>query len=175
MLSCCITETTLGIIIGSMFTLLGVIANGLITFVMSRSAHDSEVEERKRCEQKKDADEKKTKREKAYRDFANCYGFMNLLIGFASASKSSQVNGTIFGEVFAEKFKENLSRLAEVMTEVALYGSDVIIEKCGRYSTIWNAASQKQEALSVEELSVLDQELLLVVNEMKKELGFDSL
>ena len=82
MFSCCMTETTIGIIIGSMFTLLGVIVNGVITFVMSRSAHDREVEEHKRCEQKKDADELRAKREMAYRDFANYYGFMNLLIGF---------------------------------------------------------------------------------------------
>lgn len=175
MFSCCMTETTIGIIIGSMFTLLGVIVNGVITFVMSRSAHDREVEEHKRCEQKKDADELRAKREMAYRDFANYYGFMNLLIGFACASKDSQVNGNVFGAVFADKFKESISKSAEIVSEIMLCGSEVVVEECGRYVKQWNAVSQNPASLSLEVCANLDQELLSVVNEMKKELGFDSL
>lgn len=175
MLSCCMTETTIGIIIGSVFTLLGVVINGVITFLMSRSSHKMEVEEHKRCEQKKDVDEKKAKREKAYRDFAGCYGVMNMLLGFSCATKESQINGNALGGIVAEKYKEILSRVAEVISEVSLYGSSIVVEKCGRYAAIWSSACHRLGALSVEDLESMDRELLLVVTEMKKELGFDSL
>ena len=52
LLSCYLTETTIGIIIGSCFTLAGVIVNGVITYFLNRNTHSLEVEERKRCEQK---------------------------------------------------------------------------------------------------------------------------
>ena len=55
-LLCCLSETTVGIIIGSAFTLLGVCTNGIITYYLNRNAHNREVEERKRCEQKKKDD-----------------------------------------------------------------------------------------------------------------------
>ena len=65
MFGCCISETTIGIVIGSVFTLLGVIVNGLITFALNRSVHNREVEEHKRREKKELEDEKRAKREKA--------------------------------------------------------------------------------------------------------------
>lgn len=175
MISCCMTETTIGIIIGSMFTLLGVIINGVITFIMSCSSHNREVEEHKRCEQKKDGDTKRAKREMAYRGFVNYYGLMNLLIGFAYASNDNEVDVNLFREIFAEEFKKNLAKSSEVISEIMLYGSDVIVEKCGRYVKLWNAASHGFNSFSVEDCANLDQELLCVVTEMKKELGFDSL
>ena len=174
MFSCCMTETTIGIIIGSAFTLLGVIVNGVIAFLMSRSSHNREIEEHKRSEQKKDADEKKAKREKSYRDFANYYGVMNMLLVFSYATKESQINGNALGEMFVEKYKETLSRSAEVISEVSLYGSGKVVENCIRYAAIWSSACQRFEAISVGDLENLDRELLLVINEMKKELGFDS-
>ena len=87
MFGCCISETTIGIVIGSVFTLPGVIVNGLITFALNRSAHNREVEEHKRSEKKELQDEKRAKREKTYREFASCFGFMNLLVGFAYATR----------------------------------------------------------------------------------------
>ena len=116
MISCCMTETTIGIIIGSMFTLLGVIINGVITFIMSCSSHNREVEEHKRCEQKKDGDTKRAKREMAYRGFVNYYGLMNLLIGFAYASNDNEVDVNLFREIFAEEFKKNLAKSSEVIS-----------------------------------------------------------
>ena len=167
--------TTKGIIIGSSFTLLGVIINGIITYLMARSSHAGEVEENKRCEQKKDADAKLVRREKAYRDFANYYGFMNLLIGLVCASNSNQTNGIVFREIFAEKLKENLAKTAEVLTEISLFGSSIVSDKCARYVKVWNIALNSINSLSLKDCANLDQELLSVVNEMRKELGFDSL
>ena len=175
MIICCMTETTIGIIIGSLFTLLGVIVNGVITFVMSRNAHDREVEEHKRCEQKKDADELRVKRERAYRDFSNCFGFMNMLIGLMYSTKGNQVNISVFGELFSEKLKENIAKAAEVISEISLCGSGAVVDKCGKYMKLWNSALQNFNSISQEDCVNLDQELMSVVNEMKKELGFDSL
>ena len=87
MFGCCISETTIGIVIGSVFTLPGVIVNGLITFALNRSVHNREVEEHKRREKKELEDEKRAKREKAYREFASFFGFVNLLVGLAYATR----------------------------------------------------------------------------------------
>lgn len=174
MLGCCMSETTIGIIIGSSFTLLGVVVNGIITFLMARSSHNREVEEHKRCEQKKDTDEKKSKRERAYRDFSNYFGFMNILIGLTYSSKVNQVNISVFRELFSEKFKEDITRSAEIVSEISLCGSDLIVDKCGRYMRLWNTALQNLNSISQEDCANLDQELLSVVNDMKKELGFDN-
>ena len=70
---CCLSETTIGIIIGSVFTLLGVCANGIITYFLNRNAHAQEVEERKRCERKKEEYDLKKKREEVYLKFINHY------------------------------------------------------------------------------------------------------
>lgn len=105
MFSCCISETTIGIVIGSVFTLLGVIVNGLITFVLNRSSHNKEVEERKRCEKKEESDQRRSKRERAYRDFAGFYGFMNLLIGIANAARGNQETASVLGELYKEKIR----------------------------------------------------------------------
>ena len=106
MCGCCISETTIGIVIGSVFTLLGVIVNGLITFALNRSAHNREVEEHKRREKKELEDEKRAKREKAYREFASCFGFMNLLVGFAYATRGNQDGTNILGTIYQERISE---------------------------------------------------------------------
>lgn len=173
MIVCCITETTIGIIIGSVFTLLGVIVNGLITFGLNRSSHNKEVEERKRREKKDLADEKRAKREKAYREFASFFGFMNLLVGIAYATKGNQENGSMLGTLYQEKIKDNFSKAAEIMSDIMLYGSSAIAIMCQEYQGIWNAEAQKE--FSFGDLVQLDQKLMMVVNAMKKELGLDNI
>lgn len=86
LLSCYLTETTIGIIIGSCFTLAGVIVNGVITYFLNRNTHSLEVEERKRCEQKKEDDDIKKKREQVYLKFINHYSFLISLGSFRIAS-----------------------------------------------------------------------------------------
>jgi hypothetical protein len=93
LLSCCFSETTIGIIIGSCFTLVGVFANGVITYFLNRDTHNREVKERKRCEQKKEDDEKRAKRERVYREFVSFYSFMNLFVGLAHATKGMRYEG----------------------------------------------------------------------------------
>ena len=56
-LPCWLSEATIGIIIGSLFTLSGVFANGIVTYFLNRKAHKWEVAERKRSEQKKEDDD----------------------------------------------------------------------------------------------------------------------
>lgn len=74
-LLCYLSETTVGIIIGSVFTLLGVFANGIVTHFLDREAHSREVEETKRCERKNEDDDIK-------RSASKC--ILSLLITFHS-------------------------------------------------------------------------------------------
>ena len=173
MLGCCISETTIGIVIGSVFTLLGVIVNGLITFALNRSAHNREVEEHKRREKKELEDEKRAKREKAYREFASCFGFMNLLVGFAYATRGNQDGSNILGTIYQEKIKDNFSKVTEVMSDVMFYGSIEIASMCQEYQAFWNEESRK--GFPVDDFAQLDQKLMVVVNAMKNELGLDRL
>ena len=173
MFGCCISETTIGIVIGSVFTLLGVIVNGLITFMLNRSSHNKDVEERRRCEKKELADEKRAKRERAYREFASYFGFMNLLVGLAYATRGSQEGANIFGTLYQEKIKDYFSKAAEVISDVMFYGSSEIANKCQEYQFFCNAESQK--GFPFEDFAQLDQKLMIVVDAMKKELGLDSL
>ena len=173
LLSCCFSETTIGIIIGSCFTLVGVFANGVITYFLNRDTHNRELEERKRCEQKKEDDEKRVKRERVYREFVSFYSFMNLLVGLVHATKGNIEGANILGSLYQEKIKENFSKAAEVTSDVLLYGSSSIAKMCQEYQNFWNAESQK--GFPVEDFVKLDQELAKIVNAMKKELELDNL
>jgi hypothetical protein len=172
-LSCCFSETTIGIIIGSCFTLVGAFANGVITYFLNRDTHNREVEERKRCEQKKELDEKRAKRERVYREFVSFYSFMNLFVGLAYATKSNPEGANILGSLYQEKIKENFSKAAETTADVLLYGSSAMAKMCQEYQDFWNAESQK--GFPVEDFVKLDQELAKIVNAMKKELELDNL
>lgn len=173
LLLCCFSETTIGIIIGSCFTLVGVFANGVITYFLNRDTHNREVKERKRCEQKKEDDEKRVKRERVYREFVSFYSFMNLLVGIAYAMKGNPEGANILGPLYQEKIKENFSKAAEAMSDVLLYGSDAIAKMCQEYQNLWNTESQK--GFPVEDFVKLDQELSKTVSAMKKELELDNL
>ena len=172
LLSCCFSETTIGIIIGSCFTLVGVFANGVITYFLNRDTHNREVKERKRCEQKKEDDEKRVKRERVYREFVSFYSFMNLLVGIAYAMKGNPEGANILGSLYQEKIKENFSKAAEAMSDVLLYGSDAIAKMCQEFQDFWNIESQK--GFPVEDFTKLDQKLAKIVNAMKKELELDN-
>lgn len=175
MLSCCMTDTTVGIIIGSIFTLLGVIINGIITFYLNSCAYEREIEEKKRSEQKTQSDANKAKKEKAYRDFAVHYGFMNFLLSIICAPKDIQINRSVFESIFWDKFKVTLAKASEVLSEVLLYGSKKVFDHCERYVELWSGVCRMCCSLTLENCVQLDRELQVVVGEMKKELGLDNL
>lgn len=172
MLACCASETTIGVIIGSCFTLLGVIINGVISYFLNRSTYEREVEERKRCEQKKEDAEKRVKRERVYREFSSFYVFMNLLVGMSCATRGNVECASVLGTLYQEKIKDNFSKVAEVMSDVMLYGSREIAHMCQQYQEFWNAESQK--GFPAEDFVKLDHELTSVVNAMKKELRLEG-
>jgi hypothetical protein len=58
------------------------------------------------------------------------------------------------------------------MSDVLLYGSDAIAKMCQEFQDFWNAESQK--GFPVEDFVKLDQELVKIVNAMKKELELDN-
>ena len=173
MLSCCVlSDETIGIIIGSCFTLAGVFANGLITHIQNSSAHEREVEERKRCEQKQEDDDIKRKREQVYLKFINHYSF---LISLGCARFSLGVDtvqwNQIIDNVYKDDIKEMFRNVSVIIMDVAMYGTNEMSAKCNKYMEFWNQKFLSSEVCTLEGYKELDGALSVLLGEMKKELG----
>ena len=171
-LSCCFSETTIGIIIGSVFTLLGVCANGFITYFLNRNAHAQEVEERKRCERKKEDDDLKKKREEVYLKFINHYSFM---ISLGSIRSASNVDDAQWSDFVANVYKDDLKAMfrsvSMIMTDIALYGTNEMSIKCRKFMEEWNSMLISSEMNIIDEYKKIEESLVALLGEMKKELG----
>jgi hypothetical protein len=172
LLSCYLTETTIGIIIGSCFTLAGVIANGVITYFLNRNTHSLEVEERKRCEQKKEDDDIKKKREQVYLKFINHYSFLISLGSFRIASGMDIVQwNNMLESVYKDDIKAMFRSVSMTMTDVSLYGTNEMSIKCNKFMEFWNEKFMSSEVCTLEGYKELDRMLSALLGEMKKELG----
>lgn len=172
LLSCCFSETTIGIIIGSCFTLVGVFANGVITYFLNRSAHDREIEERKRCEQKKEDDDIKKKREQAYLKFINHYSFLISLGSFRVASGMDIVQwNNMLENVYKDDIKAMFRSVSMIMADVSLYGTNEMSIKCNKFMEFWNEKFMSAEVCTMEGYKELDRTLSVLLGEMKQELG----
>lgn len=173
-LLCCLSETTVGIIIGSAFTLLGVCTNGIITYYLNRNAHNREVEERKRCEQKKKDDYIKKKREEVYLKFINHYAFLIMLGSMRIALKEDEKQwGEILANFYADDIKAMFRSMARTMSDVSLYGTDNIAIKCGKFMKEWNGKFLSSEKRTLDEYKKIEESLAALLGEMKKELGME--
>ena len=171
-LSCCLSETTIGIIVGSMFTLAGVIANGVITYFLNRNTHSLEVEERKRCEQKKEDDEIKKKREQVYLKFINHYSFLISLGSFRVTSGMDMVQwNNVLENVYKDDIKAAFRSVSMTMTDVSLYGTNEMSLKCTQFMEFWNEKFLSSEVCTLEGYKELDKALSVLLGEMKQELG----
>ncbi len=173
-LSCCFSETTVGIIIGSVFTLLGVCANGIIIYYLNRNAHNREVEERKRCEQKEKDDGIKKKREEVYLRFVNHYSFMISLGSIRSASKADNAQWIDFvANVYKDDLKAMFRSVSTIMTDIALYGTNEMSIKCRKFMEEWNSLFISSEMNTMDEYKKIEVSLAVLLGEMKKELGME--
>ena len=160
LLSCYLTETTIGIIIGSCFTLAGVIANGVITYFLNRNTHSLEVEERKRCEQKKEDDDVKRKREQVYLKFINHYSFLISLGSFRVASGMDIVQwNNMLESVYKDDIKAMFRSVSMTMTDVSLYGTNEMSIKCNKFMEFWNEKFMSSEVCTLEGYKELDRTL----------------
>lgn len=172
LLLCYLTETTIGIIIGSCFTLAGVIANGVITYFLNRNTHSLEVEERKRCEQKKEDDDVKRKREQVYLKFINHYSFLISLGSFRVASGMDIVQwNNMLESVYKDDIKAMFRSVSMTMTDVSLYGTNEMSIKCNKFMEFWNEKFMSSEVCTLEGYKELDRTLSVLLGEMKQELG----
>ena len=173
-LLCCLSETTVGIIIGSAFTLLGVCANGFITYFLNRNAHAQEVEERKRCERKKEEDNIKKKREEVYLKFINLYSF---IISLGSIRSASNVDDAQWSDFVANVYKDDLKAIfrsvSTIMTDIALYGTNKMSIKCRKFMEEWNNLFISFEMNKIDEYKKIEVSLAVLLGEMKQELGLE--
>ena len=171
-LPCCLSETTIGIIIGSLFTLSGVFANGIISWILNNNAHKNEVEERKRCEQKKEDDDIKKKREQVYLKFINHYSFMISLGIFRITSGADLIQwNNILENVYKDDIKDMMRNVSALLADVAMYGTNEISAKCNKYMEFWNQKVLSTEVCTVEGYKELNSALSVLLEEMKQELG----
>ena len=171
-LLCCLSETTVGIIIGSVFTLLGVCANGIITYYLNRNAHNREVEERKRCERKNEDDDIKKKREQAYLKFINYFSFLISLGSIRIASKADDAQWIDFvANVYKDDLRTMFRSVSTIMTDIALYGTNEMSIKCRNFMEEWNTLFISSEMNTIEEYKKIEVSLAALLEEMKKELG----
>ena len=171
-LPCCLSETTIGIIIGSLFTLSGVFANGIISWILNNNAHKNEVEERKRCEQKKEDDDIKKKREEVYLKFINHYSFMISLGSFRITSGMDMVQwNNVLENVYKDDIKEMMRNISVILAEVAMYGTNEMSLKCNQFMELWNKKFLSSEVCTMEGYKELDGALAVLLGEMKQELG----
>ena len=170
--SCCLSETTVGIIIGSVFTLLGVCANGIITYYLNRNAHNREVEERKRCERKKEDDDIRKKREEVYLRFINHYSFMISLGSFRVTSGMDMVQwNNVLENVYKDDIKEMMRNVSGILADIAMYGTNEMSLKCTQFMEFWNKKFLSSEVCALEGYKELDGALAVLLGEMKQELG----
>ena len=171
LLSCCLSEEIIGIIIGSLATLLGAFVNGFFTYFHNRSAHAQEVEERKRCEQKKEDDEIKKKREQVYLKFINHYSFLISLGSFRVVSGMDIVQwNNMLENVYKDDIKAMFRSVSMIMTDVSLYGTNEMSIKCNKFMEFWNEKFMSSEVCTLEGYKELDKALSVLLGEMKQEL-----
>lgn len=171
-LLCYLSETTVGIIIGSVFTLLGVFANGIVTHFLDREAHSREVEETKRCERKNEDDDIKKKREQVYLKFINYFSFLISLGSIRSASKADDAQWSDFvANVYKDDLKAMFRSISTIMTDIALYGTNEMSIKCRKFIEEWNGMFVSSEMNTIEEYKKVEVSLAVLLEERKKELG----
>ena len=172
LLACCLSEEIIGIIIGSLATLLGAFVNGFFTYFHNRSAHDREIEERKRCEQKKEDDEIKKKREQVYLKFINHYSFLISLGSFRVVSGMDIVQwNNMLENVYKDDIKAMFRSVSMIMTDVSLYGTNEMSIKCNKFMEFWNEKFMSSEVCTLEGYKELGRALSVLLGEMKQELG----
>jgi len=151
------TDTTLGIVIGSGMTLAGVILQGLISLFLGW-----------RKDLRDEARHKRARREAAYRDFINFYGTILAAYGAAVASPdlAAKIPATNF------YLQPNLlEKVSAVLTGVQLYGSSNIAAMASSFVQDFAKTSLTYEPMTKNRITTFDRSLADILAEVRKEMA----
>ena len=157
------SDTTIGIIIGSCFTTFGVILQGLVAWFLNWRSHKMTLTEQCEKETRGCAIEEKHKRESSYQDFLTLMGLYLSIIGAAKKESACPLpNEFQDGSVLRE--------LSKAFSAIQLYGSPMIISLSRGYmvrffSTVLLPTS------TAEDIKDLDMELQSIADKMKSDLS----
>lgn len=151
------SDTTLGIVIGSGMTLAGVILQGLISWFLGWRK-DVREEER----------QKYARREAAYREFINLYGAILAANGCAVASSNPAAQLPAANLYTQPNFIE---KVAAVLSDVQLYGTPKIATMASAFVHDIANENFKQESPTLDRIVIFDRRLSEIQAEVKDELG----
>lgn len=157
-----LTDTTIGIVIGSGFTVLGVILQGAISWFLNWKTHKMTLDEQCKKEKREKTEEIWHKREAAYKGFVEIIG-LSLMMAEAEAKQSSYPipedvsNGRI------------LKEMSGAITSIQLYGSSKIVDDVNKFMKHLVNVLQFQQP-SLQDIDALDMALEHLAKDMKSDL-----
>ena len=149
------SDTTLGIVIGSGMTFAGVVLQGIISWFLGWRK-DVRDEER----------EKRARREAAYREFINLYGAILASNGCAAVSSNSTAQLPAANLYAQPNFIE---KVAAVLSDVQLYGTPKIATMASSFVQDFANANFNRELMSKDRITVFDHGLAAIQDEVRKE------
>ena len=172
LLGCCLSETMIGVIIGSLSTLLCSCINGVISYAVNNRTHRNEVEERKRVEKKKEDDDAKKKREQIYLTFVNLYSFLCMFGSMRIAFNDNLFQwNNIVESVYKDDIKEIFRSFSRILNDVAMYGTIEMANKCRKFMETWNKKIFSYSECTTKDFQEMECALSSLIEDMKKELG----
>ena len=155
-------DTTIGIIIGSGFTVLGVILQGAISWFLNWKTHKMTLDEQSQKEKRAKTEEMWHKKEAAYKNFVDIVGLVLMLSREAADEVPYPIPKNIAdGSIFKE--------MANAMTSIQLYGSPKIADEVRKFMSHTFNRWRNQKP-SPEEIVNADMTLQNLANEMKADL-----
>ena len=149
------SDTILGIVIGSGMTFAGVVLQGVISWFLDWRK-DVRAEER----------QKHIRRETAYRDFINLYGAILAANGCAAAS-SNPVARLPAANLYAQP--DFIEKVAAVLSGVQLYGTPKIAAMASAFVQDFAKANFNHEPMTGGHIAVFDRNLAAIQDEVRKD------
>ena len=150
------SDTTLGIMIGSGMTVAGVVLQGLISWFLGW-----------RKDVREEGRQKRARREAAYREFINLYGAILAANGCAAASPDPAAKLPAVNLYLQPNIME---KVATVLTGVQLYGTPKIATMASLFVHDFANANLKNEPITLDRIADFGRGLVAIQNEVRKEL-----
>lgn len=156
------SDATIGVVIGSLFTTLGVVLQGCISWWLEGRRNSLAQRNQAESENRNSRREWIRKREEAYLGFANVNGFLLSSTGVAVAG---------IPQLVAEKFNATLvEKLAHALTAIRLFGSDEVFLAAKNF-TLSFANMVTKGNIDQPAIFAIDEMLGGVVEQMNRELA----
>ena len=157
-----LSDTTIGIVIGSGFTVLGVMVQGAISWFLNWKTHKMTLDEQCKKEKRAKAEELWHKKEAAYKTFVDIVGLSLMMADAVSKQSASPIpedvsNGHI------------LKEMSGALTSILLYGSSKIADDVDKFMKHLVNALQFQQP-SPQDIDALDKALENLAKDMKSDL-----